>query len=61
MRSCGRFGPATLGDDVAEIEFEIGAVDRSVALRRDAEESLRLEIILEGLDTAPRCGRSRAR
>ena len=50
MRSCGRFGPATLGCDVGQVQFEIGAVDDAVGLGRNAEKFLRLEIALERLD-----------
>ena len=44
IRSCGRFGPATLGTTVAKIQFEfLRIVD--LALLRNAPKPLRVVII----------------
>ena len=52
MRSCGRFGPATLGAHPAEVELEdLGVV--AVARARHAEEALRLVVAPERRRPAP--------
>ena len=48
MRSCGRFGPATLGKP-SQIQFNFLRVG-DVALLRNAPQALRLVIIFVGLD-----------